>query len=90
MSTALMLSLITSAIRIKLPANAFQCDFILVLKATKTPTKTPKRLKSATLDLQNRTAKTHQNKPPENKVKQKEIFLFLRNSKHWVYLYQEI
>lgn len=64
-----MLSVTACAIRIKLPANAFQCDYILVLKATRIPTKTPKRLKSATPDQQNRAAKTHQNKTPENKVK---------------------
>lgn len=42
MCSALMLSLIASAIRTKLPANAFQCDFILALKAIKTPTKKPR------------------------------------------------
>lgn len=76
MCSALMLSLIASAIRIKLPANAFQCDFIPVWKATKNATKKSKKLKSVMLVQQHLTAKKNQNKTTENKVNQNKIFFF--------------
>lgn len=70
MCSALMLPLIASAIRIKLPANTFHCDFILALKATKTPTKKKKNLNSVLLLQQNVGTKKNQNTDTENNVKQ--------------------